>query len=73
MQEGGYRSFYYKKEANIIDVKKNLPHPLFCSLKIPLLITERILVDKVNTVLFYLTLHGCFYAVAKHTQATFTY
>ena len=25
-------------------------------------------VDKVNTVLFYLTLLGCFYAVAKHTS-----
>ena len=43
---------------------------LFCSLMIPKLINERTLVDKVNTYLFYLTLLGCFYAIAKHTQAT---
>ena len=35
-----------------------------------MLLKERTLVDEVNTVVFYLTLLGCFYAIAKHTQAT---
>ena len=39
----------------------------------PLLIKERTLIDGVNTVLFYLTLLGCFYAIAKYAKATFTF
>ena len=38
----------------------------------PPLIKERTLVDKVNTVLFYFTLLGYFYVVAKYAQVTFT-
>ena len=44
----------------------------FCSLMIPPSIKERTLVDKVNSLLFYLTLLGCFYARANYAQATFT-
>ena len=34
---------------------------------------ERTLVKEVNTIVFYLTLLGCFYAVAKYVQATITF
>ena len=40
---------------------------------IPPLIKERRLVEEVNTVVFYLTLLGCFYAVAKYVHATITF